>query len=369
MYISFWDFCKKEVFLLISAIAALISCFFVHITNYVDYIDTDLIAVMFGLMAVVSGLTENNVFYKLSELVVSKSGSSRKLAALLVLTVFFLSMLVTNDVALITFIPFTLMIYANIEQSPIYVIVLQTIAANLGSSLTPLGNPHNLYLFSLSGMSAAEFFKITIPVAAISLVILLILLFFIKDKKITLSYEYNAEIVNKKYIWLYMVLFIMCILSVFNILNSLMVFASVCVVIAIIQPHVFRRVDYSLLATFACFFIFVGNIKNIPDVTQKFNVLIQGDEFAASIGLSQIISNISSAIMISAFSDNYKAIILGTNIGGLGTIIASLASLITYKNYMRTENAHPARFFLIFTALNLLFLILLIAFVLLFMQI
>ena len=357
------DFIKREALALIAFIAALISCFLVPVTNYVEYIDTELIGILFGLMAVVAGFAENNVFKRLSELTVRMAGDTRRLAFILVMTVFFSSMFITNDVALIAFIPFTLMIYSKIGHSPIYVIVLQTVAANMGSGLTPVGNPQNLYLFSVSGMSAADFFKITLQITAISLIMLILCCCIIKKEAVLIDNNgIITEIKNPRYLFLYGALFILCLLAVFDKVDTISVFASVCVVIAIIQPEIFSRVDYGLLFTFACFFIFVGNIKNIPAVTEFASAVISNREFECTLLTSQLISNVPAAVMLSAFTDNYKELILGADIGGLGTLIASLASLISYKNYIRSENCDSKRFIGIFTLVNIIFLIVLVAY-------
>lgn len=354
---EFKELLKKEIVAVIAFLAAAISCLFAPIVNYVDYIDTDLIGVLFGLMAVVAGFAENNVFKKLTELILSAAGDTRRLADVLVMTVFFISMLITNDVALIAFIPFTLMLYSEIGKSPVYVIVLQTIAANLGSTLTPFGNPQNLYLFSVSKMTSAEFFSITLPVTAVSLGMLVLSLLFIKKEPISLKNDHEkVKILNPRYLNLYAVLFILCVLAVFDIVDTISVFASVCVVVAIIQPKIFSKVDYGLLVTFVCFFIFVGNIKNTPQISEFMSGMIAGHEFESALAASQIISNVPAAIMLSAFTDNWKALLLGTDIGGLGTLIASLASLITYKNYARSENADTGRFIMVFTLMNIIFL-------------
>lgn len=347
---------KKEAVTIIAAIAAIISCFFVPVTNYVKYIDTDMIGVLFGLMAVVAGFEENNVFRWLTEKVLSSSKNTRILALLLTLTVFFLSMFITNDVALIAFVPFTIMLYEKAGYSPVYVIVLETIAANMGSALTPFGNPQNLYLFSVSKMTSVQFFSITVPVTAISLVLLIIASLFVKKHELNIERNTEVRIINRRYLYLYTALFILCILSVFKIVDLISVFASVCVVVAIIQPKVFSKVDYGLLLTFVCFFIFVGNIKNIPEVTELASEMIMGHEFEATLAASQIISNVPSAVMMSAFTHNYKALILGSDIGGLGTLIASLASLISYKSYLRSENHDTSKFIFVFTFMNVIFL-------------
>ncbi|MGN0642755.1 MAG: SLC13 family permease [Huintestinicola sp.] len=364
MYTSIGDFLKKEAVMIIAIAAAVISCTLVPVTNYIEYIDTDMIGILFGLMAVVAGFEENNVFRRLSEIICKTVGNTRKLAFLLVFSVFLLSMLVTNDVALITFVPFTLMLYQKLDRSPVGIVVLQTIAANLGSALTPIGNPQNLYLFTQSKMSGGEFFSLTLTITGVSLILLLIAMFFIKSEPV-MSEDTNdgdTQITNPRYLILYATLFLLCILAVFGVVDTIMVFASVCVVFAIVQPVIFSKVDYGLLVTFACFFIFVGNIKNVPAVHDYISQLISGREFESAVVCSQIISNVPTAVMLSAFTDNFRALILGTNVGGLGTLVASLASLISYKLYICSDNSSPKKYISFFTILNIIFLIIIFCF-------
>lgn len=354
---SFKELLKKETVAIISAAAALISCMFVPVTDYVKYIDADLIGILFCLMAVVGGFSENNVLKKLSVSVIRLAKNTRLLAASLVFTVFFISMLITNDVALIAFVPFTIMLYEKIERSPVYVIVLQTIAANMGGAFTPFGNPQNLLLFSISEMKASDFFSITLPITLISFAMLAIAVMLIKKEDISITTDdEDISLQRPRYILLYAILFVLCILSVFKVINIIYVLASVCVVVAILQPSVFSKVDYGLLVTFACFFIFVGNLKNIPEVSKFIITALNGHEYECSLVLSQIISNVPAAVMLSGFTENYKALILGADIGGLGTLIASLASLITYKNYVISDGAQVKKFLGVFTLLNVIFL-------------
>lgn len=354
---SFRELVKKEIVAFIAAAAALISCLYVPVTNYVSYIDTDIIGVLFGLMAVVAGFSENNVFMRLTETVIRTAKDTRRLTLSLTVTVFFVSMLITNDVALIAFVPFTVMLWKKLDRSPVYVIVLETIAANMGSALTPLGNPQNLYLFSTFEIPTSEFFGITLQITGISLVMLMIAALFVKKEPVRFEEnEPRTEIKHPSYLILYTFLFVLCIMSVFGMVDTITSFASVCVVVAIMEPKIFAKVDYGLLVTFACFFIFVGNIKNIPEVTKFIGGIISGHEFESALAASQVISNVPAAVMLSAFTDNYKALILGTDIGGLGTLIASLASLISYKNYCRSETAEKGKYLIVFTSMNLIFL-------------
>ncbi|MBQ5311460.1 MAG: citrate transporter [Oscillospiraceae bacterium] len=350
------SFLKKNVVVGISFIAALISVFFAPVTNYTRYIDLDMLAVLFGLMAVVAGFSHNKVFDRLAELLIRFSGNTRRLAFCLVAAVFFLSMLVTNDVALITFVPFTVMVYEQTKKSPIYVIALETIAANMGGALTPVGNPNNLYIFTLSGMSLAEFLSITVPIAGISLLMLILFCMFIKPVPVSINIKKNTVIQNKRFLVLYGILFVLCLLAVFDIIDTITAFASVIVVIAICEPYLYKNIDYGLLLTFAFIFIFTGNIRNIPAVSAEIQQIISGHELASTVILSQFITNVPATFMLTEFTDNYRAILIGTNIASLGTLISSLASLISLKIYAASEKADTKKYVIVFTALNLVFL-------------
>ncbi len=350
------SYIKKNAVVLISFAAAAVSMLFVPVTDYLKYIDTDMLSVLFGLMAVVAGFTHNKVFDRLAEMLIRFSGNMRRLTFCLVLTVFFLSMLVTNDVALITFVPFTVMVYRQTKHSPIFVIALETVAANMGGAFTPVGNPNNLYIFTKSSMDIIRFLSLTGPVVGISLVMLLICCIFVKPDKISISMEKKTIIENKRFLVLYAILFVLCLLAVFDLLDSITAFASVCVVIAITEPYLYKKIDYGLLLTFAFIFIFTGNIRNIPEISQAIRQLITGHELAATVILSQVITNVPATVMLSEFSDNYRAILIGTNIASLGTLISSLASLISLKIYAASENADTKKYILCFTGINLIFL-------------
>lgn len=347
---------KKEAAAVIAVTAAVISCFLVPVTNYAKYIDTDVISLLFCLMTVVAGLKRGNVFGKITEAVTGTAGNCRRLTFLLVISVFFVSMLVTNDVALITFVPVTLMIYRELGRSPIFTVVLQTIAANMGSAFTPFGNPQNLYLFTRSGMSPEEFFGITAKPCIISLVMLILCMLPIRHEKINVIGTERVDLKEPKKLVMYGVLFVLCVLSVFGVIDRLTLFAAVCAAAVIMQPAVFRDVDYGLLVTFAAFFIFVGNIKNVPQVTSFMERIIGNRELETAIILSQAISNVPAAVMLSGFTDNARALIIGTDLGGLGTLIASLASLISFKAYAASEGADIKKYLGVFTGMNVAFL-------------
>lgn len=352
---SFVDFCKREFSVVISFLAALISCLFVPVTNYVDYIDTDTIGLLFCLMIAVAGFRQCGLLSFMSgKLLGADEPKSRKTGTVLVFITFFSSMFFTNDVALIAFVPLTAALFEGLPKTMIYVITLQTAAANLGSMLTPFGNPHNLYLYDRYKMNAGEFFSATLPVAALSAALILALCMLIKNEPMDTGSRRGSVIHNKRYLALYAALFLLCLLAVFGKIGVMVTFASVCIVAAIIDIRVFAAVDYGLLATFAFFFIFVGNIRNIGAVSRFLTNVMDGREMIVSAAASQVISNVPAAVMLSGFTENARAMVLGTNIGGLGTVVASLASLISFRIYLETDEARPFRYLAVFTLVNVL---------------
>jgi len=271
-------------------------------------------------------------------------------------------MWITNDVALITFVPFAILILnlAGKTRHIIKIVVLQTIAANLGSMLTPVGNPQNLRLYTYYNLSLSEFILITLPYAAFSLFIILGAVLLTKNEKLFVKLETATEDDSGKsrpyMIAIYSLLFLLSLACVIRLIDYRITFVIVLAALLIFDRKILKKVDYSLLLTFVFFFIFVGNIGSIPAVKDAFDRLIAGREFAAGVAASQIISNVPAAVLLSAFSSNYKALILGTNIGGLGTLVASLASLISYKLYCKSDDARPARYLAVFSLYNLLYL-------------
>jgi Na+/H+ antiporter NhaD/arsenite permease-like protein len=358
------NFIKKEVVLCIAGLAALLTMLFVPPTvEYLTYIDFRVLGLLFCLMAVVSGFNKTGIFVLLSEKMLMRVANVRSIALVLVLLCFFSSMWITNDVALITFVPFAILILSMTGHTKhlITIIVLQTIAANLGSMLTPVGNPQNLFLYSEYNISITEFVAITLPYTLLSLLFLYITVMFIPKEHISFTLSNTAKTdKNKPYhIIMYSGLFLVCLACVLRFIDYRITILIVVLCILIFDRSVIKNIDYSLLLTFVCFFVFVGNIGNIPVIRDSLASLLHGREFIISILASQVISNVPAAVLLSAFTDHYEAMILGTNLGGLGTLVASLASLISYKFYSRTPGANSSKYLGVFTLYNLVFLILL----------
>lgn len=381
MFTKVKDFFKKETVCCIAFLLAVVSMFFIPPSvNYFSYIDFRVLALLFSLMAVVRGFSSIGVFTRLGTLLLHKVHSLRMLSALFIFLCFFFSMLITNDVALITFVPFTILVLSMAEQKKflIPVIVLETIAANLGSMLTPLGNPQNLYLYTISGLSIGAFVRIMLPYSFVSAILLLIFILFLpKDTVSTATAANTANSTNtvtasntsnviceavkarknpRILFTAYLILFLLCLLTVLHILPYQIMFLLVLTGFLLLDYRVLKDVDYFLLLTFLCFFIFIGNMKQISLVHELISKLLVHHEVLMGIGASQIISNVPAAILLSGFTDDYSALLIGVNLGGLGTLIASLASLISFKFYTNSEGSDTRRFLGIFTLYNVIFL-------------
>ncbi len=362
MFTKVFQFIKQEIVFTISFLLAIFSCFFVHPSKqYLEYIDFHVLALLFCLMAVVNGFSSIGVFRQLGETLLQKLSSTRSLAWALILLCFFSSMLITNDVALITFVPFTILVLTLVQRQDLFIsfIALETIAANLGSMLTPLGNPQNLYLYTISDMNLGSFILTLLPYSLVALILLFVCTRFLPKDSITLQSIEKSDAKPSNYqilLILYSILFVLCLLVVLHVLPFYIVLAIVGITVLIFDQKSLKEVDYILLLTFVCFFIFIGNMKNIPAVHQLLSEIIVGREFLSGVLSSQVISNVPAAILLSGFTDRLTPLLIGVNIGGLGTLIASLASLISYKLYIKTADSKTSRYLLIFTLYNVIFL-------------
>ncbi len=351
---------KKEIVLIIAFVLAVLSVAIVPPdSTYLSYIDYRTLAILFSLMLIISGLRRLGVFAQVGESMLSSVRNVRGIALVMSMLCFFLSMLITNDVALITFVPFAI-ITLNIAGRSEYlipIIVLETIAANLGSMMTPMGNPQNLYLYGLTSMSLLEFIELMLPYGLVSLAIIVILAILLTSKtEIALiekrSYR-RTERENRR-MALYVILFVMEMLVVVRVMDYRAgLLAIIAVVIVFDRRMLIHGVDYSLLATFTCLFIFIGNLKRMPEFSMLLSSVVSGNEIVTAVASSQIISNVPAAILLSAFTDNVPGLIVGTNLGGLGTLIASMASLISFKQYSSTKAANKLRYMSLFTVVNL----------------
>lgn len=349
-------FVKREPVLVIAALLAVVSMFFVPPSaEYLEYIDLRVLCLLFCLMAVVAGLRSCGLFEILSQKLLAGKKSFRTVALALVLLPFFLSMLVTNDVALIAFVPFAIFILnlANRRDAIIRVVVLQTVAANLGSMATPVGNPQNLFLYAKYEMSAGDFFGLLVPLTLISLALLVAASVFRGGERVELEFEERAKLQSPPRFWCYVVLFALCLLSVFRVLPYPITTAVVVVAMLVLAPKLLKEVDYFLLLTFVCFFIFSGNLGRIPQISGFLSGIVGKNTLIASAAVSQVISNVPAAVLLSGFTDNALGLLAGVDVGGLGTPVASLASLISLKFYLAQPDRRLGRYLLVFTVANL----------------
>lgn len=355
-------FINNEIVLCVAFVLAVISSFFVPPDkSYLGYIDFRTLSILLALMITMAGLQRLSVFRQIGELLVSKMSSIRGVVLVLLGLCFFSSMFITNDVALLTFVPFSIVTLSISGRKDLFirVIVLETIAANLGSMLTPLGNPQNLYLYSLAGMSLGEFIKLMLPYSLLSLVMILLCgIFFVKKAPVTLSEKnvYERSKKDKLMIAMYLFTFLVSILVVAHMLDYRIGLIIVLVLVLAFDRRVLRTPDYCLLLTFIFLFIFIGNIKRIPALSDSIGQLLSVNEVIVSIILSQFISNVPAAILCSGFTKNISNLIIGTNLGGLGTLIASMASLISFKQYGYIDGADKKKYIGVFTVMNLVFL-------------
>ena len=351
-----WRFVKKEAVLCIAAMCAVLTMFLVPPdVGYPGYIDLRVLCLLLCLMAVVAGFRSCGAFQWLACQLLSWGGRGRGLAVTLVLLPFFSAMLVTNDVALLTFVPFTLLLLETLDcrEAAIPLLVLQTIAANLGSMATPVGNPQNLFLYAAYSLSAGEFFSVMLPLTAISLVCLAAASLPVLPKELAVPELAPAVIRNAKRLALYGILFLLCLLTVFRVLPYGILTVLVLAAVAAVEPKLLKTLDYGLLATFVCFFIVSGNLGRVEAVRAFLQALLERSTLLTATLTSQVISNVPAAVLLSGFTDNWRPLLEGVNIGGLGTPVASLASLITLKLYLRWPGAKPGRYLAVFTLANL----------------
>lgn len=363
------QFIQKETVLCIAALCALATMVLVPPdAEYLHYIDFRVLCLLLCLMAVVAGFKSLGAFDWLTYQLLRRIRSGRVLGVTLVLLPFFCSMLVTNDVALIVFVPFTLALLDQLGcgGAMIPVIVLQTVAANLGSMATPVGNPQNLYLYAAYGLRAGEFFSVVLPLTAVSGLALTAASVPVLPRVLPEQTMQEERIASLRKLLLYTALFGLCLLTVFRVVPYIVTTAVVVAVLALADRRLLKEIDYMLLLTFVCFFAVSENLGRVDAVRTVLQDLLSRSTLLTAVGASQIISNVPAAVLLSAFTDRWRELLAGVNIGGLGTPIASLASLITLKLYLRWPGAKVGRFLVVFTAANLTGLALLLGFEVLF---
>ena len=365
----FISYLKKDMVLTAAWLLATCSMFIITpSTRYISYLDLHTLILLFGLMTATTGLQGIGFFRRLGESLLLRIRSLRQLERLLILLCFFSSILITNDVALITFVPFSLELLQMVNRKDriVPVVVCQTLAANLGSMTTPVGNPQNLYLYSHFGLSIHTFFQTIGPFSLLSLILLLAITQRTPAEPLSLGLAETNTLTfktpySRRLFVCYLGMFLLCLGTVAKLLPLPLLLICILMIGCFANPQIFRQIDYSLLITFIGFFIFIGNLKQIPAVSFLLSKLLIGHEVIVSVLASQIISNVPAAILLSGFTENGNLLLIGTNLGGLGTLIASMASLISYKSIAHSHPEQKGNYFRWFTVTNVGFLVVLMA--------
>ena len=354
-------FLKNHAVMCVAALAALITCFFVPPdAEYVGYFDASTLSCLFLTLAVIAALRNIKFFTILSRRLVVLAGTLRLLFLLLIVITFLGSMIIANDMALITFLPlgyFALSV-THKENHMAYLFILQNISANLGGMLTPFGNPQNLYLYSYFHIETGAFLRVMTPPFLAAIALLALATLFVKNERLVITDDYHEHL-NRPRAVLYLALFAFSLLIVFRVIPYYVGLVLITAVLLFADREALVMVDYPLLLTFAFFFVFSGNLARIPAVNAFFSSLLETDTFLVSALSCQVISNVPSAVLLSRFTENWKELLVGVNLGGTGTLIASLASLITFSEFRVLYPGHTKQYLGLFFGINALFLILL----------
>ncbi len=349
-----FSFVKKNTVVCIAFFCAIVTCFFVPPdSEYLGYFDFKTLSCLFSTLAVVCALRNINFFSFVAHRIVCLAGDIRRAILTLIYITFIGSMLIANDMALITFLPLGYYVLSSTGRTRYmsFTFIMQNIAANLGGMLTPFGNPQNLYLYTYYHIDTAEFVRIMFPPFILAITMITICCLFIKPEKLTLKGDDNVTTVKWRAI-VYSVLFVLSIVMVFRILPYYIGLPVIFVALLVLDRKALRDVDYGLLLTFAAFFVFSGNLARIPAVSAFLSALIDKNTLLVSAISCQFISNVPSAILLSKFTNAYAELLVGVNIGGVGTLIASLASLITFKEYIKYKPARTFQYIKEFLAYN-----------------
>ena len=359
-------FVKKNVVMVVALVAAAITCFFVPPDGqYWGYFDVKTLTCLFCVLAVVCALKNIQFFYILAKKIVQMFKNARLSILALVYITFIGSMLIANDMALLTFLPLGLFVLSTTGKNKYmaFTFIMQNIAANLGGMLTPFGNPQNLYLYTKFEIPNLEFMAIMAPpfVLAVALITACCIIFVkpepleMQDEKVQLPVWRTA---------VYLVLFLLSVVIVFRGIPYWIGLIVIPAALLFLDRKALKMVDYPLLLTFVFFFVFSGNLARIDAVKAFFSGLLEMNTLLVSVASCQVISNVPSAILLSQFTENYRDLLLGVNIGGVGTLISSLASLITFREYTKQNKGKTGYYMLLFSAFNFAFLIILALFVL-----
>ncbi len=361
------SFIKKNVVMLVAFVAAFVTSIFIKPdVEYLAYFDFKTLTCLFCVLAVVCALKDINFFYILAHKIVEHFKTAKLAVLVLVYITFIGSMLIANDMALLTFLPLGYIVLTSTgkQKYMAFTFIMQNIAANLGGMLTPFGNPQNLYLYTKFNIPTGEFMAIMAPCFIFAVALITVCCFvFVKGEELVIE---DSEVrLPKRRTAVYLLLFLLSVLIVFRGIDYRIGLVIIFIALIFLDRHALESVDYPLLLTFVFFFVFAGNMARIDAVREFFGYLLGKNTLVFSILSCQFISNVPSAILLSQFTDNYRELLLGVNIGGVGTLISSLASLITFREYVKHNPGKTWYYILMFTVLNVAFLVLLTAFALL----
>lgn len=359
---SLLQYLKRNPDLYTAAVLAVATSFFTDfsIKSTIKVLNLKILLLLLCLMLVVSSFKKLGVLTLVYMKLCSMAGNTRALSRIFIFLNFFISMLITNDVSLIIFIPVAIAAFTKVQRQDllIKVLSLQTIAANVGSTLTPIGNPQNLFIYTVFNYDLFSFIRVTFPIIAVSFVLLLLTSHFIDKQPLKYDSEIKVTIDSKKSIFTAL-LFILCLMSVLRVLNVYVISIPVLISVFLMDKSLFKQADYKLLLLFVFLFVFVNNVCQITSVKMFAQRFVDSYEYFTSVALSQIVSNVPAAVMLSNFASDTDMLLKGVNVGGLGTIIASMASLITFKFYIKTPGALPLYYMKKFTRYNIGFLLVL----------
>lgn len=353
-------FLKKNIVMFIALFAAIITCFFVPIDKeYITYFDFKTLSCLFCVLAVVCALRNINFFYMLAKKIIEFFKTTKMAILALVYITFIGSMLIANDMALLTFLPLGYFVLSTTGKTKYmaFTFIMQNIAANLGGMLTPFGNPQNLYLYSTFNIQNFEFIHIMAPPFILSVILITTCCLFVKSEP--LEMESDKVLLNPFKTSLYLILFALSIAIVFRGIPYWIGLIVIPIALIFTDRKALATVDYPLLLTFVFFFVFAGNMARIDLVRNFFQFLLEKNTLLVSVLSCQIISNVPSAILLSQFTENYKDLLVGVNIGGVGTLISSLASLITLREFIKYNYGKVKNYILLFSLFNFGFLIIL----------
>ena len=362
------EFVKRNFLLVISAILAIISLFFVPFDTVLSYEYQRIlktICILLFFLLIVAGLKECKALDKLATITLGNLKTTTSLCLVLILLPFFSAMLFSNDVSLLTFIPISIATLGMAKRKELVavVIVLQTVAANIGSSLTPFGNPHNLYIFNFNdkyGFTLMDYEMALIPIVVVGTLAILIMTLMIPKHEMEVKMRDDINIEHKPKFLVIMAMFILAILSVMNIVPFYITAVIMIVTFLIIMPKVFLKIDYSILCIFFFLFIFANNVTSIDTIRSVLTDLMAWDPMLTTVLVSQFTSNVPSTILLEQFTDDWAAVVVGADIGGFGTPIASMASVITLRLYLLNKEHDVGHFFKVFFLIELVMLAVLI---------